>query len=129
MPYPPLLQLRCILLVGTTTRTYLLLDMIPLGGHRAMIRRLTHFYIVGLPYFLFGVILVLIGFSIALQATLNNGVLAGSLVGGFLLILTLLFIWYWVWADKQLMKALEEFSTRPANGCQPPIDNGAHAAV
>lgn len=53
-----------------------------------MIEYLRHCHIVGLPYLLFGIILVMIGFSIALQVTLNNDRIAGCLVAGFLLVLT-----------------------------------------
>lgn len=94
-----------------------------------MICNFKHFYIVGLPYFLFGVILVLIGFSIALQATLNNGIFAGSFVGGFLLILTFIFIYLWIRADKKLMKTLEELPLPSANESPAAVVHGAHPAV
>lgn len=99
--------------------------MIPVGGHRAMIERLTHGYIVGLPYFLFGTILVLIGISVALQATLTNNKYAGALVGCFLLALVIRFICYWVWADAQLILALNDFPPPPASPRLVSVGNGS----
>lgn len=98
---------RCILLVGTTARTALLLNLIPYGGHKTAIRAWGHMYVVVLPYVMFAIILIMIGLSVMLQATLTSSAAVGSSIGVSLLLLSAAFFKVWVWADVVLGETLE----------------------
>ena len=98
---------RCILLVGSTARTYILMDLIPRGGHKRAIQMWGHFYLVGLPYLTFGGILVLVALSIALQITLTNNTSVGVTVGFIIVALSLAFSAMWIWADAKLGETLK----------------------
>ena len=93
--------------MGTTARTTLLLDLIPYGGHKHAIKALGHTYIVALPYVMFALVMIMIGFCVLLQATLTNSAAVGSLIGGCLLLLSIYFLKVWVWADRTLGATLK----------------------
>ena len=98
---------RCILLVGSTARTYILMDLIPHGGHKRAIRMWGHFYLIGLPYLTFGGILILIALCIALQVTLTNNKPTGVTVGCIIVALSLVFSVMWIWADAKFGETLK----------------------
>lgn len=93
--------------MGTTARIYLMLDFIPYGGHKDVLKKLGHFYVVGLPYGLFGAVLILIALCIALQVTLTNNAIVGCIMGSVLIFLSIVFACSWIWADRKLCVVLK----------------------
>lgn len=78
------------------------MDLIPSGGHKIAIQKWGYFYLVGLPYLMFGGILVLVALSIALQATLTNNLPVGVTIGCIILAFSIGFGRKWMWADAKL---------------------------